>query len=265
MEGLERYVLSHVEFGQTDSRDLTAFLNGQFYNIRASVRKAAKRGIDVTADIIEKRARTTATRRRDVGDMVDILFLFNSLHFFFFQKIKGRKRIYELLKGSAEMSLFPFAEHLIDDRYTSEEEDYYSPETYAAARAECCHLSPDGEVDEDTVYAAVIRHPVEGISVFVPSYRSKLVRLHTLFLVYLITNFGQFQSFIDTLDKKLPRYQEDIAGIQSGPHSGYKRYRILYQAPVPPFVEKNGVTERNLAWAFNNQESFYSRQTVAQT
>lgn len=133
------------------------------------------------------------------------------------------------------MSLFPFAEHLIDDRYTSEEEDYYSPETYAAARAECCHLSPDGEVDEDTVYAAVIRHPVEGISVFVPSYRSKL-----------------FQSFIDTLDKKLPRYQEDIAGIQSGPHSGYKRYRILYQAPVPPFVEKNGVTERNLAWAFNN-------------
>lgn len=80
------------------------------------------------------------------------------------------------------MSLFPFAEHLIDDRYTSEEEDYYSPETYAAARAECCHLSPDGEVDEDTVYAAVIRHPVEGISVFVPSYRSKLVRLHTLFL-----------------------------------------------------------------------------------
>ena len=98
MEGLERYVLSHVEFGQTDSWDLAAFLNGQFYNIRASVRKAAKRGIDVTADIIEKRARTTATRRRDVGDMVDILFLFNSLHFFFFRKSKVAKEFMNCLK-----------------------------------------------------------------------------------------------------------------------------------------------------------------------
>ncbi|KAG1438305.1 hypothetical protein G6F56_012694 [Rhizopus delemar] len=146
MEGLERYVLSHVEFGQTDSRDLAAFLNGQFYNIRASVRKAAKRGIDVTANTIEKRARTTATRRRD--------------------KIRGRKSIYELLKGSTEMSLFPFAEHFIDDRYSSEKEDYYSPETYAAASAECCHLSPDGEVDENTVYAAVIRRPVEDCTLY---------------------------------------------------------------------------------------------------
>ena len=72
LEGLERYLFSHIEFCETDPRDLASFLSCQFYNIRASVRKAAKLGNDVTADIIEKRARTTATRRRDVSDRTDL-------------------------------------------------------------------------------------------------------------------------------------------------------------------------------------------------
>lgn len=48
----------------------------------------------------------------------------------------------------------------------------------------------------------------------------------------------------------MPRYQVDVAGNKSGAHSGYRRYKEICRVPVPPFVEKDGLTERNLAWAF---------------
>lgn len=76
------------------------------------------------------------------------------------------------------MEQFPFAEYLLEDKYMSEEEDYYSPETYTAAREEVCREFPDRNVEltEELIYERVIRQPVEGIRVLVPSYRSKQVK-----------------------------------------------------------------------------------------
>ncbi|KAG1329739.1 hypothetical protein G6F56_014612 [Rhizopus delemar] len=76
------------------------------------------------------------------------------------------------------MEQYPFAEYLLEDKYMSEEEDYYSPETYAAARKQISREGPSRNVEltEDLVYELVIRQPVEGIRVLVPSYRSKQVK-----------------------------------------------------------------------------------------